>query len=511
MSAEVERLALQIAQDEAKTAAERNRLGQFATPGPLAADLLRCARALLGDDPSRGDDAIRFLDPAIGTGAFFSALLHECAGQRLEAATGFEIDPHYGTPSAALWQATLLDMRLEDFTAARPPRLESERFNLVICNPPYVRHHHLRAAEKARLRLQSQHLTGLKLSGLAGLYCHFMLLAHPWMQQGALAGWLIPSEFMDVNYGREIKRYLLNTVTLLRVHRFDPADVQFGDALVSSAVVWFRNERPTPAHQVEFTLGGTLNEPRIRTRISLDALDAEAKWTRLPTAVSVASTSDTTSRLGDFFEIRRGIATGANEFFVMTEAQANERGIPQQFLKPILPGARYLVTDEIEADERGLPLLDRRLFLLDCRLPEAEIRSRYSRLWEYLESGSQTVATGYLCSRRSPWYAQEQREAPWFLCTYIARSKKDGRTQRFLFNRSRAIAANTYLMLYPRAPLAEWIGNEVERARTVWEQLSRIQADEFTAEGRVYGGGMHKVEPRELANIPCTGSWSPRP
>ncbi len=69
----------------------------------------------------------------------------------------------------------------------------------------------------------------------------------PWMRAGAMAGWLIPGEFMDVNYGRELKAYLLRQVTLLRIHRFDPAALQFSDALVSSAMVWLRNE-PPPRH-----------------------------------------------------------------------------------------------------------------------------------------------------------------------------------------------------------------------------------------------------------------------
>jgi adenine-specific DNA-methyltransferase len=33
---------------------------------------------------------------------------------------------------------------------------------------------------------------------------------------------LIPSEFMDVKYGGPLKQYLLDKVTLLRIHRFDP-------------------------------------------------------------------------------------------------------------------------------------------------------------------------------------------------------------------------------------------------------------------------------------------------
>jgi hypothetical protein len=49
---------------------------------------------------------------------------------------------------------------------------------------------------------------------------------------------------MDVNYGRVLKRYLTERVTLRRIHRFDASDVQFDDALVTSAVVVFENTPP---------------------------------------------------------------------------------------------------------------------------------------------------------------------------------------------------------------------------------------------------------------------------
>ena len=76
---------------------------------------------------------------------------------------------------------------------------------MVICNPPYVRHHHLHNGEKTRLQLRTQQAIGIKMSGLAGLYCHFLGLSHAWMAEGGVAGWLIPSEFMDVNYGQTVK------------------------------------------------------------------------------------------------------------------------------------------------------------------------------------------------------------------------------------------------------------------------------------------------------------------
>ena len=72
----------------------------------------------------------------------------------------------------------------------------------------------------------------------------------------------MPSEFMDVNYGAAVKGYLTDKVTFLRAHRFDPENVQFGDALVSLLELVFRKTPPTAAHAVEFTYGGTLPPAR---------------------------------------------------------------------------------------------------------------------------------------------------------------------------------------------------------------------------------------------------------
>ena len=110
---ETRRLELQQNLDAVKTQAERNRMGQFATPTALARDILGYAKRELD-----AETKVRFLDPAIGTGSFFSALLEEFPEERINAAVGYEIDPHYATPAAALWQSTGLDVRQADFTRA---------------------------------------------------------------------------------------------------------------------------------------------------------------------------------------------------------------------------------------------------------------------------------------------------------------------------------------------------------------------------------------------------------
>ncbi len=65
-----------------------------------------------------------------------------------------------------------------------------------------------------------------------------------------------------MNYGQKIKEYLLTKVTLLHIHCFDPKDMQFQDALVSSSIVWFKKSLPPDNHTILLTKGGTLTIPR---------------------------------------------------------------------------------------------------------------------------------------------------------------------------------------------------------------------------------------------------------
>ncbi|MGO9257731.1 MAG: Eco57I restriction-modification methylase domain-containing protein [Bryobacteraceae bacterium] len=490
---ERQRVALQTKLDSQKTQAERNRLGQFATPTALARDILNYAATLL----PRGE-TIRFLDPAIGTGSFYSALLSVFPEPQIAEALGFELDPHYGKPSANLWTESGLTLKLADFTHEKP----SPRFNLVICNPPYVRHHHLENVDKNRLQLRTRQTSGMKISGLGGLYCHFIGLSHPWMTEGGIAGWLIPSEFMDVNYGQAVKRYLLERVTLLRIHRFDPHDVQFADALVSSAVVWFRNTRPPEDHQVTFTFGGTLIDPRLSREVSARALAHEPKWTRFPAAGT--RTRTTVPTIADFFQIKRGLATGDNAYFILSEDEIKTRGLPMEAFSPILPSPRYLPGDEIAADRHGNPDIERRLYLLDTKLPEDELRRRFPTLSAYLDDGkARGLHERYLCRHRSLWYIQENRPPAPIVCTYLGRGDiKSGRPFRFILNNSRATVANVYLAMYPTSLLARAVVRDPGLIRRVWQTLNTIPPARLLGEGRVYGGGLHKLEPKELANVP---------
>ncbi|MCF2138255.1 MAG: Eco57I restriction-modification methylase domain-containing protein [Candidatus Thorarchaeota archaeon] len=480
-----------------RTLPERNKLGQHATPLGLALEILHYARLLTSDLPQ-----IRFLDPAFGIGTFYHALLSEFPRDRIHSAIGFEIDRSFVQAAEELWSGFPIDIRLADFTAIEPNFESSELPNLIICNPPYVRHHHLDRLTKERLQNEAMVRTRIVPNGLSGLYVYFILLAHSWMSKGAISGWLIPSEFMDVGYGRYLRTYLLDRVTLLRIHRFRPEDVQFGDATVSSSIIWFKNEPPPSNHIVKFSYGGSLLNPESIKSVEASLLKRETKWIKFFDESQFIPPKFTLDHL---FMIKRGIATGANSFFIMTSERAEELGLASEFLFPILPSPRGLDADVVYADEHGMPLLDPQYVLLSCDLPEERIQVEYPELWSYLEEGiRQGVHKRYLCRNRNPWYSQELRQPAPLLCSYMGRSTdKTSSPFRFILNLSSAIVTNTYLMMYPNQNLHLLITKNPKLLLDIWSALRAIPSNLLIREGRVYGGGLHKIEPKELGRVPA--------
>lgn len=501
------RFSRQLQADRSKSAVARNRLGQFSTPYPLACKMAkRCLSHIPADQP------LRFLEPALGSGVFFSALTKEMGERFLQEAVGVEVDPLYAEIARAIWPADRLAICQGDFFPFAADAGNHRRSNLLCTNPPYVRHHHLDPDWKLVLQARVKSLLGLEVSGLAGLYVYFMLLADALLAPDAVASWLLPSEFLFVNYGKVLREYLTRHVTLLDIHQFDPDEVQFDDALVSSCVVTYRKRRPTATDQFTFQFGGDLLYPKRTSLLNAFEQTGKPKWSfALPDEDVIAGAEADLIRLGDLFQIRRGIATGANDFFVVNREIAEKYAIPSRFLKPLLPSPRYLKTDVIEADADGMPLLDEVDFLLDCNLPPAQVQSQFPGLWEYLQAGvAQGIPQGYLCASREFWYSQEQREPSPFLVSYMGRINAAGKSPiRFIINYSRAISTNVYLHLYPTPKLRPLLAQEPARLSELHALLNTVTLADLARNGRVYGGGLHKVEPKEIAGVPLSNlpSW----
>lgn len=476
---------------------ESDKLDIHLTPPELAREIAGYAVAQI----ERNRFPIHFGDPAVGTGAFYSALLQVLPQKKIASAIGIDINTQQVAAAQWRWAHRGMEVMLGDYLHMErlPPR------TLILANPPYLRHQGIRSEYKQELRERASASMGMRVSARSGLYVYFLLLSHAWMGPDAVAAWIIPSEFMQTAYGAAIRHYLTHRVQLVRIHQFGHDDPQFENALVLPAVVVFRNRPPCAGHTALLSVGGTLASPEVSTPVRVETLSRQSKWLikRRPPRARRSSSI----RIGDIFVVRRGIATGSNDFFVMKRTEAARLGIPAAALRPVLPKARTLETDIVEREADGYPKVYPQLCLLDYHLPEDEIRTQHPRLMEYLMTAKDLgILERNLVRKRHPWYRQERREPAPFLCTYMGRSRADVPPIRFIWNKSDAVAINTYLMLYPRAALATILRERPEVAAELFALLQETARETMSESWRVHAGGLHKIEPGELLQVRFSSS-----
>ncbi len=461
------------------------KLGQYFTPAFLAEDIVKATKHLYGV----GDLSV--IEPAYGQGAFLNALLNQ--GVSFKDFLGVEIDK-----ALCNFSSEYAEILNADFTSLIPKKT----YNLLITNPPYTRHHLLEAEQKKQMSLKIRNDLGLSINGLSGLHCYFLLLADKWLQENGIAVWLLPTEFLDVNYGKQIKEYLLNNVQLLSVHVYDTKTSSlFDNAIVSSCVIVYKKAKPLERQTVTFTCGNKMSSPTRSRQVSWRQLKSSEKWLKLLERQNTGNDITEKSSIADYFYIKRGIATGYNKYFILSKEEIERKGLPICCFTPIIENTRNICNPIIENDAKGFPLIKQKLFVLNTDLSMEEIKTCYPKLYEYLLYGIQLgVKERYLVGKRKVWYKQESRTPAPFYCSYMARQTK-GKSFRFIWNKTDIIVSNNFLMLYPKPCLENAIKQNIVTFNDVYNALSVIENDIFAKQTRTYATGLSKLEPTELGKV----------
>ena len=491
---EAERFRRQKEVDASKSLPERNVNGQYSTPFELAHVMV--GQALRDRHWQSGDGAVHVFEPACGSGVFLSALLAIPHAPAF-LFTGVERDPDYADICKSVFASKNVRIVEGDFFIVSETEAFQASADVLVANPPYVRHHHLAFEDKLRLQSRVLRELGIQISGLSGLYVYFILLADRLLRAGAVASWLIPGEFLYTNYGKALREYLLKRVTLLRLHTFASEDVQFDDALVSSCIVTYRKAPPPADAEFEVT-EGRYGASGFGRKWRCAELSSFSKWVFKEQSETGKSQGVT---VGDLFRVTRGIATGNNGFFVLDEEHVSMAGIERDALTPLLPGPRFLRDAVIDADDQGEPQIEKRRYLLSLDAQPEEVERRYPRAYQYLREGERAgVPSGGLCKMRKLWYQQEKREPPQYLVSYMGRANPvTGQSVRFFLNRSKGIATNGFICLYPRPFLVDLLSGRPDRETELLACLNAVPPGHVDAAGRQYGGGLKKIEPRELS------------
>jgi adenine-specific DNA-methyltransferase len=459
----------------------RYALGQFFTPEPIAEFMAAVINEI---------KPLTVLDPGVGGGVLLRAV--GPGPKRF----GCDVDPEavrLATESLAT-QGGKLEIIEGDFLDRASWPFSASHFDAVIANPPYIRHHNLATKHKALAKHYSE-LFGTTVSSLSGSYVYFFLEALLRLREDGRLVFITPAEFLDVRYGGAVKEALLSHCRIEDVVVLEMEDLAFDGVLTTSAIT-IATKRATRKRRLRMTEGSFNGAIELDRRVVLtgDQVAPMAPWTPLlPSRAEriKALTRGRTAKLGDYARIRRGIGSGDNSFFCLTQAQVDEWGIEAEFLVPVVVGAKDLPNNG-SALTRGFWEQRRaagtRCWLLWCHRPKAKLAG--TNVLRYLERGEELrLPERFNCRTRDPWYGVEQVRPADFFVTYMSRQRA-----RFIRNEAGARCMTSLLNLWVKE------GVDADGLRAVLED--EANAEILRAFGRTYGGGLGKIEPNDLRRLP---------
>ena len=473
------------------SAAQRKHLGAFYTPEDLAAALVRWAIRRTTD---------RILEPSYGGCAFLWAayrrledLLAKSPARQLY---GCDVD---SKASRFLKEIPGLserkrNFRTDDFLAVSPGG-DFGSFDVVVGNPPYVRHHWLPEAQRHSLEMVRER-SGALLPRTASLWAYFVLHAMSFLRPNGRLAMVLPGALITADYSEHVRNRLERSfrsvsLSIVKQRLFAGVDERivviradgFGAKHegASLAVVNTVDDLSAVRRPIR-TVAVRLGEPRIQWKSILIGDQARAVFERLQGRPDI-------HQLGAFAKVSIGAVTGANKYFVLSRREAAELELPRTALRPIVSSTRalpYLLLDS--SRRRAAAERSGRASLLFW--PEGDLR--HSAVRRYLRGDAARAArSAFKCRNREPWYAVPQCEAPDAFLTYVNEGPP-----RIVLNATVTTCTNALHRLWWRSPSV--LASAQLIAISFYTSVLALSAEIV---GRDCGGGALKLEPTEAAKL----------
>jgi len=415
------------------------------------------------------------IDPACGDGSLLSAAKEVFSrgdrGQKLNL-YGCDVAPDLRELRRLhpknIWVENFLELNID------------KRFDLILMNPPYVRHHEIPRRNKQAYN------TGVRetcaLPKVSDLWAYFIVRAVEVVNDGGSVAAILPWAFLQADYARILRSWLAERFADIEVMAISSR--QFQDAEERIALVWFRSKGPS-AQSITVRNVDSPYQDTPKCYLSW------SEWLRSRVVTTSAGPVDGVLSLfsdNGFVQFREvadtriGTVTGADSFFIADKKTALAMGLMEKDFQRIVSSLRNL---------RG--------FCLNGDCPDKVLmhfppKPEMPQLVEYLEEGRvKGIDQRAHCLRRSPWYTIPRLDPPDALFPYRA-----SHTPYLVLNSQRYLCTNSVHAI-------NW--RKFSKKQIEWVQVSLLSAPgqlSLEAHAKTYGSGVLKIEPSALGSALVT-------
>lgn len=389
---------LQFSYEAETNRAHRQSFGQFFTPEPVARFMVEWVLANAAEE---------LYDPAFGLGAFYFAARYVNANVKF---AGSEIDPTILKAFQNSGYGPSLSLSREDYL-----RQWGKTRAAIVCNPPYMRFQKFLGRDEVFKEFQD-HLS-LKLSGYTNIASAFLVKSISELVPGGRLAYIMPLEFLNTGYGKVVKEQMLSCGKIHALIRLDCEKDVFPDVTTTIGIILF--EKACPPEVTNFYVVRRLEELQrlgfvepVNAIVQLQLRPCD-RWLKYFEPRTLQITNDKyLVPLSHYGVFRRGIATGANEFFVLRPSQVTSMAIPEsEVVECITKSSQIKQPIFTDSDFKHLLSRDAPVLLFNANADPS------SQAASYIRQGEQRgFHMRYLTRVRNPWYRIESRQpAPiWF-------------------------------------------------------------------------------------------------
>ena len=457
----------------------RRKLGQYFTHPTVASFMINWVL-------ESGENQLH--DPAFGLGAFH----HPISSRADILFTASEID----STIIKFWQNNQDHnanfMTIEDYLLSW-----GKKHKNIICNPPYMRFQKFLNRDKVAQAFQ--HELGIRPSGYMNTASAFLLKSISEMDGTGRLAYIMPLEFLNTGYGTIVKEKLIASQHLVSIISLDCEKEVFPDAITSIGIILY--DAKVQYSCVNFYTIKSIKELAILSTIKptkivpLSKLDAQTKWLPYFSSNEIKVNLDQLVTMSYYGRFSRGIATGANDFFVLKPSLAQKRNLLEDDCVPCITKSSQIRTpifnsdDYLRLKEADSPVL---LFSANKRHSEAaEI---------YIQSGVvNRFHERFLTKSRKPWYKTENREPAPLLLGVFSRGG-----YKVILNRSNVLNLTCFHGFQPNLFGADQVQH------LFLYLSSKIGRRIVSLSIRKYGDGLDKFEPNDIneALVPSPEDFS---
>jgi adenine-specific DNA methylase len=437
--------------------------GVYYTPAALAEFL---AKPLIKSEPAK------LLDPAYGEGSLLLAAEKVARAKKIRTSVqlyGCDTKPVNGLLEH-LPQANLKKTDFFEFST-------QNKFDIILMNPPYVRHHFQDNSLIAKYRKRFPDLELLTFK--ADLWAYFMVKAVLHLTHDACIGAILPWSFLQAEYAQELRKWLAKhfreiTIVSLNEKYFDNAEARI-------VLVWLKGFG-YPNKAIQLAYAKNLQDKFVYSNVDINTWSANdivrLGNTQGDRVLKICREKYGFIQLGKICEVKIGVVTGSDGFFLLQRSQLTDYTFEESQIVSVLSNSREFpsLLNGTITNLKVLPVL---------RAGEGNKHKRFLAIGRKMKAHLSAHA-----KRRNSWFAVNTGPVADAFFPYRA-----VKTPFLLFNEFDIQCTNSVHRLYFRNL------NNVQRKWIAVSLLSNISQLSIEKLSKTYGKGMLKIEPSSLKEV----------